>query len=43
MDVIRLEFIIISKVSVCLREEKQNQLIEIVNDISNIDNIRIYP
>jgi len=43
MDVIRLEFIIISKVSVCLGEEKQNQLIEIVNDISNIDNIRIYP
>ena len=37
------EFIIISKVSVCLGEEKQNQLIEIVNDISNIDNIKIYP
>ena len=43
MVVIRQEFIIISKVSVCLGEEKQNQLIEIVNDISNIDNIKIYP
>jgi hypothetical protein len=38
---IRLEFIIILKISVCLVEEKQNQLIEIVNDISNIDNINI--
>ena len=43
MAVIRQEFIIISKISVCLGEEKQNQLIEIVNDISNIDNIKIYP
>ena len=43
MAVIRQEFIIISKVSVCLGEEKQNYLIEIVNDISNIDNIKIYP
>ena len=42
MALIRQEFIIISKVSVCLGEEKQNQLIEIVNDISNIDNIKIY-
>ena len=41
MDVIRLEFIIIFKNSVCLGEEKQNYLIEIVNDISNIDNIKI--
>ena len=37
----RLEFIIILKIFVCLGEEKQNQLIEIVNDISNIDNINI--
>ena len=43
MAIIRLEFIIISKVSVCLGEEKQNQLIGIVKDISNIDNIKIYP
>ena len=43
MVVIRQEFIIISKISVYLEEEKQNQLIEIVNDISNIDNIKIYP
>ena len=43
MAAIRLEFIIILKISVCLGEEKQNQLIEIVNDISNIDNIKIYP
>ena len=41
MTVIRLEFIIILKNSVCLGKEKQNQLIEIVNDISNIDNIKI--
>ena len=41
MTVIRLEFIIILKIAVCLWEEKQNQLIEIVNDISNIDNIKI--
>ena len=37
---IRLEFIIILKIFVCLAEEK-NQLIEIVIDISNIDNIKI--
>lgn len=41
MAVIRLEFIIILKIFVCLGEEKQNQSIEIVNDISNIDNINI--
>jgi hypothetical protein len=40
MALIRLEFIIILKIFVCLGEEK-NQLIEIVNDISNIDNIKI--
>ena len=43
MVVIRQEFIIISKISVFLGEEKQIQLIEIVNDFSNIDNIKIYP
>ena len=43
MVVIRQEFIIISKISVYLEEEKQNQLIEIVKDFSNIDNIKIYP
>ena len=37
------KFIIILKISVCLGEEKQNQLIGIVKDISNIDNIKIYP
>ena len=41
MAVFRLEFIIILKIAVCLVEEKQNQLIEIVNDINNIDNIKI--
>ena len=41
MIVIRQEFIIILKISVCLGEEKQNQLIDIVNDISKIDNIKI--
>ena len=40
MAVIRMEFIIILKIAVCLGEEKK-QLIEIVNDISNIDNIKI--
>jgi len=39
--VTRLEFIIILKNSVCLGDEKQNYLI--VKDISNIDNIKIYP
>ena len=41
MAVITLEFIIILKISVCLGEEKQNQLIKIVNDISKIDDIKI--
>ena len=41
MALIRQEFIIILKNSVCLGEEKQNQLIDIVNDISKIDNIKI--
>ena len=43
MALIRQEFIIILKISVYLEEEKQNQLIEIVKDFSNIDNINIYP
>ena len=43
MALIRQEFIIILKISVYLEEEKQNQLIEIVYDFSNIDNIKIYP
>ena len=43
MVVISQEFIIISKISVCLGQEKQNQLIEIVNDFSNIFNIKVYP
>ena len=43
MIVIRKKFIITLKISLCLKEEKQNQLIEIVKDISNIDNIKIYP
>ena len=42
MALIRQEFIIILKISVYLEEEKQNQLIEIVKDFSNIDNINIY-
>jgi hypothetical protein len=43
MDVIRQKFIIILKISVCLEEEKQYQLIDIVKDFSNIGNIKIYP
>ena len=31
------------KVSICLGEEKQNQLTEIMKDISNLDNTKIFP